>query len=325
MKAVFLVSPKKIELRDIPIPKINENQVLVRIKEVGLCGSDVSFYNSGRVGDLQVLTEPIILGHESSGVIESVGKNVRNFKEGDRVSIEPGIPCYKCEYCRSDNYNLCSSLEFLTIPPRNGAFCEYIAYYPNFLYKIPDNVSYTEAALVEPLSVGYTAALKSKVKPGSVVGVIGCGPIGLSCLEMSKAAGATKIFATDISDYNLSIARKHGAYKFIDTSKENLQEIVNEEIQGNGLEAVIEAVGIEKTVNEALSIVRRGGIVSLIGCHADLINISLPSIVFKGIKINGIFRYSNSYPNVIGLLASKKINFDNIDSNLDICYYDCVV
>lgn len=175
MKAAILEKTKKIVIKEIPKPNCSTNKVLIKIKEVGLCGSDVHYFNHGRVGNF-IIRKPIILGHERSGIIEEVGNDINNFKKGDRVAIEPGIPCYKCEYCRIGKYNLCDKVIFMATPPYDGAFTEYLEYDPNFVYKISNNVSFTEAALAEPLSVAYSCIKKAEIKPGESVCIFGAGP-----------------------------------------------------------------------------------------------------------------------------------------------------
>ena len=235
MKAAILEKPKIMKIKDIPIPKYSDDEVLIRIKEVGVCGSDVHFYNTGRIGDLAKMDGPIILGHESSGIVEKVGKNVKDFKPGDRVSIEPGVPCYKCENCKKGNYHLCDDIAFMAIPPYDGAYREYIAYDPHFIYKISDNLSFSEAACVEPLSVGYSCVINANVEAGDSVCILGTGPIGLASLDLCKAMGASKIFISDINDYRLSIAKKHGAYLTININNDDLLSIIMKETNNKGV------------------------------------------------------------------------------------------
>ena len=309
MKTAILEKVKKLTIKDLPIPEILENEVLVKIKEVGLCGSDIHYYNEGRIGDF-IVKKPIILGHESSGIISGVGKNIKGFKIGDKVSIEPGVPCYKCDYCKTGKYHLCTNMAFMATPPFDGAFAEYIKYDPNFLFKISDNVSFTEAALAEPLSVGYNCTTRADVKAGDYVCILGCGPIGLACLEISKIMGASKIFITDINDYRLNIAKKHGAFRTINILREDLPKIINECTENLGVDSVIEASGNEASLINSLKIVKKGGKVVWVGMGKDNITVPYASIISKDISIEGIFRYKNTYKLIIRLLESKKINLE---------------
>lgn len=309
MKAVFLEEFKSLKIKEIPKPEISEDEVLINIKEVGLCGSDLHYYNEGRIGGF-IVEKPIILGHESSGVVSEVGKKVNNFRIGDRVAIEPGIPCYKCDFCKTGKYHLCSDIKFFATPPVDGAFTEYIKYDPSFLFKISNSVSFTEAALAEPLSVGYSCATRAGVKAGDYVCILGSGPIGLACLEISRIMGASKIFITDINEYRLNIAKKHGAFRTINILREDLPKIINEYTENLGVDSVIEASGNEVSLINSLKIVKKGGKVVWVGMGKDNITVPYGSITSKDISIEGIFRYKNTYKPIIRLLESKKINLE---------------
>jgi len=306
MKAAILNKPKELVVKDIPEPEYGDNEVLVNIKEVGICGSDVHYYNRGRIGDY-VVRKPIILGHESSGIIAGVGKNVKNLKVGDRVTIEPGVPCYKCEYCIKGDYNLCPDVKFMATPPYDGAFVEYVTYDPNFVYKLPENVSLTSGALIEPLSVGYSASKRAKITPGDNVLILGSGPIALSILEMVKVSGASKIYITDINNFRLEIAKKHGAYKTINVKETDLFR----ELKGIRVDSVIEASGAESSIINSVKLVKPGGTVVWVGMGKDDINIPYSVITSKDLEIEGIFRYKQTYPPLISLLETGKIEIED--------------
>lgn len=308
MKAAILEKEKTLVVKDIPIPNYKDNEVLVKIKEVGLCGSDVHFYNNGRIGDYKI-KEPLILGHECSGIIAEVGKNVKNFKEGDRVSIEAGVPCCNCNFCKTGKYNLCNDVDFLSCPPKNGALTEYMNYNPNFLFKISNDVNFTEAALAEPLSVGYYCITRAEVRAGDYVCILGAGPIGLACLEISKIIGAAKIFITDINDYRLKIAKKHGAFKTINVLTDNIEKIINENTENLGVDSVIETSGNKNSIVYSLKIVKKGGKTVWVGLGNVNVTIPYDNITFKDISIEMIFRYKNTYKPIIRLLESKMVNF----------------
>lgn len=200
MKAVFLTETRKLELRDIPIPEYKTDEVLIRIKETGLCGSDLHYYKYGKVGD-HIVTEPHILGHESSGIVVETGAAVTNLKKGDRVSIEPGLPCLHCEHCLSGRYNLCESVKFFGVPPFQGTFREFVTHRADFTHKLPDNLDFTMGALVEPLSVSYHTIQRLKPKFGGSLLITGAGPIGISCMIMAGLAGIVDITITGIYRY----------------------------------------------------------------------------------------------------------------------------
>ena len=310
MKAAILEKAKKIIVKDIPKPRYSDDTVLVKIKEVGLCGSDIHFYNDGRIGDF-IIEKPLILGHESSGIIEEVGKNVKNINIGDRVTIEPGVPCYKCYYCKTGRYNLCKDIQFMAVPHCDGAFREYIEYDPNFLFKISDHVSYTEGALAEPLSVAYFAVSKTGLRPIDTVCILGAGPIGLAILEMCKIAGTSKIFISDINDFRLSIAKQHQATFIINPLKEDIINVVYDNTNGEGVDIAIEAAGVEQTIFQSLKIVRSGGKVVWVSVGKEKITIPYQEVIFREIAIEGINRYANSYEPVVKLLEEKRFDFES--------------
>ncbi|MBC7333380.1 MAG: NAD(P)-dependent alcohol dehydrogenase [Actinobacteria bacterium] len=307
MKAVVLEKAKELVIKEIPIPEISEDEVLVKIREVGICGSDIHYYNQGRIGDF-VIEKPIILGHESSGEIAAVGRNVKGLSVGDRVAIEPGVPCYKCSYCKAGKYNLCNKIVFMATPPHDGALCEYVKYDPHFVYKVPDSISFTEAALVEPLSVGYAAVIRCGIRPGDSVAILGCGPVGLAALEISKVMGASKVFASDLNAYRLNIAKRHGAFVTIDADKNNLVNVVHQYTEGEGCDCVIEASGAEKSISESLKVAKKGGTVVWIGLGTDVASIQYMDVIYKSLRVEGLFRYSNTYEPIIRLLDSGLIS-----------------
>ena len=314
MKAAILEGIKKIRIREIPIPQISENEVLIKIKEVSLCSSDLHYYNEGRLNKRKV-TDSFILGHESSGIIEKIGANVHNLKVGDRVAIEPGVPCLRCEFCKSGKYNECKNLIFLSAPPNDGTLAEYIKYDSNFVHKIPENISFSQAALIEPLSVGYYAVMRADIKPGDNVCILGCGPIGLACLEMARISGAAKIFITDTLDYRLIIARAHGAFRTINILNTNLNDVIIEETEGNGVEKVIESSGTESAIRQSLEIVKNCGTIVWVGMGKNEITIPYIETIYKDLTIKGVFRYVNTYGPLIKLIERGAINFEGILSH----------
>ncbi|KAJ8029353.1 Sorbitol dehydrogenase [Holothuria leucospilota] len=194
------------------------------MQRVGICGSDVHFKQHGGIGDYKVKS-PIILGHESSGVVSAVGANVQHLKVGDRVAIEPGVPCRKCKFCKQGRYNLCANCFFLACPPDDGSLRRYHCHAADFCFKLPDKVSLDEGALMEPLSVAIHACLRAGLKLGDKVLVLGAGPIGLVCLMTSKAMGAAKVAITDIQDDRLSVANRLGASACIKIDESDPQKM----------------------------------------------------------------------------------------------------
>ena len=205
MKAAILKKVGVIEIEEVPIPSPGPAEVLVKIKSV--CGSDLHYYTHGKIG-AYVVEKPIILGHEASGEVVAVGKDVTRFKIGDRVTMEPGIPCRKCEFCKTGRYNLCPDVAFMATPPYDGAFTEYIVSPEDFTFKIPDTMSFDEAALMEPLAVGVYACERSALRPGMTAAVLGLGPIGMVVAQAAKAYGASRVIGTDVVDYRLTQAKR---------------------------------------------------------------------------------------------------------------------
>jgi len=307
MKAALLYKPYDLRIEEMDIPEIGPNEVLLRIRAVGICGSDVHFYRTGRCGSF-VVKEPLVLGHEASGEVVEVGENVTNVKKGDRVAIEPGFPCGFCFYCKSGKYNLCPNVKFYGAPPIHGAFREYAPAHAAFVYKLPENLSFEEGALIEPLAVGMQGVRRCQLEDGSIVAILGCGPVGLLTLQAAKASGAGYAIATDLLDYRLELAEKLGADVTINAGKEDVVKKVMEVTDGRGVDVVFEVSGSEKAFRDALRIVRPGGSIVQIGIfEKEEISFDPALIVDKELTIYGVFRYANAYEPAIRLVSSGKI------------------
>ncbi len=307
MKAAVMKGIRDIRIEDISKPSFGDNEALVRVKAVGICGSDVHYYLEGRIGD-QVVRGDHILGHEASGEVVEVGKNVKKVKPGMRVAIEPGIPCKQCEYCKSGRYNICPDVKFLGTPPVQGAYKEYLAYPEDFLYPIPDSMSFEEGELIETLSVGVYAAELSSLKPGNSAAILGCGPVGLVTLKAIKAAGVEKVFVTDLIDERLEFAKKHEDVVTINASKEDPVEKINNLTKGKGVDIVFEAAGAEETVMQSIMAARTGGEVVWIGIPAvDHVKVDPHAVRRKELLIKGLRRFKYNYQKSIEFVASGTI------------------
>ncbi|MCM3783544.1 NAD(P)-dependent alcohol dehydrogenase [Neobacillus mesonae] len=307
MKAAVMDKPGHIEIKELPIPEVKPDEVLVKIMAVGVCGSDVHYYEHGRIGRF-VVEKPIILGHECAGVVVETGENVGRVKPGDRVAIEPGVTCGRCRYCKEGRYNLCPDVQFLATPPVDGAFVQYIAIREDFVFPIPDELSYEEAALVEPFSVGIHAAYRCDLKPGSTVAIMGMGPVGLMAVAAAKSFGASQIIVTDLEDIRLEAALKLGATHAINVARVDANEKIKELTNGAGVDAAWETAGSPRALNSALASLRRGGKLVIVGLPAqDEIPLNVPFIADNEIDIYGVFRYANTYPDGIRFLASGSI------------------
>lgn len=307
MRAAFLYKPGdiRIEETDIPVPK--DDEALVRIMAVGVCGSDVHFYKVGRIGDF-VVKSPLILGHECAGEVVEVGKGVKRLKPGDRVAVEAGVPCRKCQFCKRGRYNLCADVTFLATPPFHGAFCEYIAHPEDFLFKLPDNMTFEEGAMIEPLAVGVYAAERGNVSIRDTVAIIGSGPIGLMTLQAVRARGATSVVITDLQPFRLDFAKRFGASMTINIKDEDPVQKILQYTDG-GADVVMDAVGFPETIQQTIKIARPGAVIVWIGMPTvDQIPIRAVEAICKDVDIRGIFRYANAYPPAISLVGSGKVD-----------------
>ena len=312
-RAAVLTALKTFEFREIPMPSAGPDDVVVKLQAVGVCGSDVHYYSRGRVGDF-VVEYPFILGHECAGIVVEKGENVKHLNIGDKVALEPGVTCGTCEMCRTGHYNLCPDVKFLATPPYDGCLMDYIAFPAAYAFKLPENISCTQGALLEPLAIGINAALTGGVRLGSTVLIFGAGCIGLVTLLAAKAYGASKVIVSDVIPLRLETAKKMGAIT-VNSREENLIERVMEITEGRGVDIALDCAGFCETVADALRAVRPAGRVVVVGLGADEWNgIPAGPISTKEIEITSIFRYKNLYPTAINAVASGSINIDGIIS-----------
>jgi L-iditol 2-dehydrogenase len=313
-KAAYLTAPGTIEMREIPVPEPKNGEVLVKIGAVGVCGSDLHYYTHGRIGDF-IVEYPFILGHECAGTVVAVGPGVTGRKIGDRVALEPGVPCGQCEYCLSGKYNLCPDVVFLATPPYNGCLMNYIAYPANWTFPLPDHISLTEGALVEPLAIGVNACLTGGVRLGDTVVIFGAGCIGLVTLLAAKAAGAANVFVVDLIEKRLDAAKRLGAVTVSAKDNDAAAEIMRI-TNGKGARVAIDCAGTDATVSGAVRVTKAGGTGVLVGLASDVINgLPLGAVSSKELIITSIFRYRNLYPLTIEAIASGKIDVKGIVSN----------
>lgn len=307
-RAVYMTSPKEMEIREIEVPVPEEDQILLKLDYVGICGSDVHYYEHGKIGSF-IVNGDFILGHECAGTVVAVGQTVKNLKVGDKVALEPGATCGQCEYCKGGKYNLCPDVEFLATPPYDGCLMNYMLYPENMAFKLPDHVSSKEGALVEPLAVGLHAATQGGVKLGDKVVVLGAGCIGLMTLLASKAFGAIEVIVVDVIEKRLEFAKKLGASYVINAKHENVRDRVEELTGGKGVDKVFETAGSEFTIQQTPYLIKRGGSIVLVGfAPKDIIEYDFMQILMKEAEIKSVFRYRNLYPAAIGAIADGKID-----------------
>jgi L-iditol 2-dehydrogenase len=312
MKAAVLQRMHVMAMEERPRPAPGPGEVLVQVRNVGICGSDVHYYTHGRIGSF-VVDRPLILGHEMAGVIAALGPGVITRRVGQRVAVEPGVPDRVCEFCRAGRYNLCPNVQFMATPPVDGAFTEYVVMPADFVYPLPDHVSLEEGALIEPLSVGVYALHRSQLRAGQDVVVLGAGPIGLVTLQVARAAGAGAIYVVDLDAHRLQVARTLGATASIDASREDVQERLAALTEGRGVDIVFEAAGSPKTAALAVHLARRGGRVTMIGLPPeDNFPYPLVAAMAKEVDIVTVFRYANVYPAGLALVAEGRIDLKSL-------------
>jgi L-iditol 2-dehydrogenase len=307
--AAVLLRKDELVMKEIDMPPApGAGQVIVKMRNVGICGSDVHYWTHGNIGDF-VVKAPMIIGHESSGVVYAVGVGVKHLEVGDRVALEPGVPCGKCEHCKTGRYNLCADIKFFATPPVDGSLAKYMLHSADFCYKLPDNVSLEEGAMCEPLSVGVYACRRANVQPGSRLLVLGCGPIGIVCMLVARAFGATHVYMTDVSEDRMGAALRLGATAVFNAKKSD-EELVREIQATNGglVDASIECCGIESATRAALCCTKSGGTVCLVGLNQPEMRLPIFQASIREVDVKGIFRYNNTYPTCIALLASRAVN-----------------
>ena len=298
MRAAVLKHQGTMVLESLPVPQPDADQVLVKVAAVGVCGSDVHYYEHGRIGDY-VVDHPLILGHELSGRIAAVGSAVDPARVGRRVAVEPQRPC---KQCKAGRYNLCPDIEFYATPPVDGAFAEYVIIQSDFAYDIPDTVSDEAAALIEPLSVGLWACERAEIRPGSRVLIAGAGPIGIIAAQAARAFGATEIYISDIAEDRLAFALEHGATHAVNARTDS--------VEGLDVDAFIDASGAPRAVRSGIKAVAPAGKVILVGLGADDVELPVSFIQNREIWLSGVFRYTNTWPLAIQLIADGKVDLD---------------
>jgi L-iditol 2-dehydrogenase len=301
MRAAVLKRQGEMAMETLPVPHLEPDQVLVQVAAVGVCGSDVHYYEHGRIGDY-VVDHPLILGHELSGRIAAVGTAVDPDRIGQRVAVEPQRPCRKCKQCKAGRYNLCPDIELYATPPIDGAFAEYVTIQGDFAYDIPDSVSDEAAALIEPLSVGLWACERAGIRPGSRVLIAGAGPIGIIAAQAAKAFGATEIHISDVAEDRLAFALKHGATHALNAKTDS--------VEGLDVDAFIDASGAPQAVRAGIKAVGPAGRVILVGLGADDVELPVSYIQNREIWLSGVFRYTNTWPLAIQLIADGKVDLD---------------
>lgn len=316
MKALVLKEYNQFAVEQIPVPGYGSDEVLIKVKACSICGSDVH----GMDGSTGRRRPPIVMGHEASGIIEKTGRNVTVFKPGDRVTFDSTVYCGKCYYCRRGEINLCDNRKVLGVSCEeyklNGAFAEYVAVPAHILYPIPGNVTFEQAAMVEPLSIAFHAINRSRVTLNSSVVVVGAGMIGLLLIQLLKINGCGKIIAVDIVQSKLDLAEKFGANEIIRADQADVPKEVKRITENRGADIAFEAVGVTATVKNAVESLRKGGTLTLVGNLMPSVELPLQSVVTRQISLNGSCASAGEYPECLDLISSGKVDVDSLISKV---------
>lgn len=303
MRASVLHAAGDVRTDTVPVTPLGDDQVLVRIAAVGVCGSDVHYFHEGRIGPF-VVEGPLILGHESAGTIVAVGSSVSASRVGERVSIEPQRACRTCVQCKRGRYNLCSRMEFYATPPIDGAFAEFAAIQADYAYPIPDTMSFEAAALCEPLSVGIWSNQKAGTAPGSRILIAGAGPIGIVVAQVARAFGAAEVIVSDPVEERREVALRFGATRTIDPLADDISALSLD------VDAFIDASGAQPAIRSGIQAVAPAGRVVLVGMGADDVVLPVSRIQSRELIVTGVFRYANTWPLAIELASSGKVDLD---------------
>jgi len=310
MKAAVLHGVGDVRIEKRPIPKPRRGEALVRVRAVGVCGSEIHYYREGRIGDA-VVKEPVIPGHEFAGEVAALGPGVAGLRVGERVAVEPGAPCWQCESCVSGAYHVCRHMTFCGTPPHDGAYREFIAWPARLCYPLPRRVSFAAGAMIEPAAVGFQAVTVAPVQLGDTVLVIGCGSIGLVTIQAALLSGASRVIATDVLDYRLKLARRIGADDVLNPRRCDVVAKVMDLTDGRGVDVAYEAFGSAETFQQAIDAVRPRGCAGLIGIAAeDKLPLVLHSARRREVRIQLVRRFVHQYDRVIRMLAAGKLDLD---------------
>jgi L-iditol 2-dehydrogenase len=307
MKSLLLSEYSHLELTDLPIPAVGRGEVLVRVEACGICGSDVHGYD----GSTGRRIPPIVMGHEAAGTVEATGEGVTKYSKGDRVTFDSTVYCGECPYCLRGQINLCDNRQVIGVScgeyRRHGAFAEYVVVPERIMYKLPGNISFNEAAMLEAASVALHGVKVSQIVGGETALVIGAGMIGLLIAQAARAAGCARVFVTDVDATRLKLAKQVGADEALHCSGAELVAEVMRLTGGNGVDIALEAVGRNETVAGAIDCTRKGGTVTLVGNIMPEVTLPLQKVVVKQLRLQGSCTSSGEYPEAIELIANGKI------------------
>jgi len=312
MKAAVWHGGRDIRIEDVPEPTIQSNEVLVRVRSVGICGSELHAYE----GISERRRPPLIMGHEFSGEISAVGEDIGYLRRGDRVAVDPVIRCGVCEQCLRGRGNVCRNLRLVGLHT-SGAFAEYVSVPAMNCHKLHENISFEEGSIAEPISVAVHAVNRTPITLGDTVAVIGAGIIGLTVLQVAKLAGAARVFVTDILDYRLNFARSLGADMTVNSATEDPVERIRKATDGLGVDVALEAVGLEVTVQQAMKMVAISGKLTIIGNLAKTMTLDIQDAVLKEFDIKGSYCYApEDFRRAINFIGDRRIDVKSLVTNV---------
>ncbi|MDP4207798.1 MAG: alcohol dehydrogenase catalytic domain-containing protein [Bacteroidota bacterium] len=309
MKAMQLTGIRQMEMFEVPAPEIiNDTDVLIKMTHIGVCGSDVHYYVSGKIGS-QVVQYPFTVGHEGAGIVEKIGKAVTLVKPGDRIAIDPAMPCWECDQCKAGRSHTCRNLKFLGCPGQaEGCLSEYLVMPETSCFPISKELTLEEAALSEPLTIGVYAVKLSQMKPGMNIGILGSGPIGLSVLTAASVHSLGNIYVTDKLDYRLNLASKSGATWIGNPLNEDVVAEIKKAEPGM-LDMVFECCGKQEAIDQAIELLKPGGKLMIIGIpEVDRYSFAIDDLRRKEICIQNVRRQNESLHDCLSLLNSQKVN-----------------
>ena len=316
MKVAIMEGIGKMGYARRPIPTPGDNEVLVKLEYVGICGSDMHYYETGAIGDY-VVEPPFVLGHEPGGTVVAVGRDVTHLKVGDRVALEPGKTCGHCEFCKTGRYNLCPDVVFFATPPVDGVFQEYVAHQADLCFKLPENVSTLEGALIEPLAVGFHAANQGGAHAGQTAVVMGAGCIGLVSMMALKAQGVSRVYVVDIMEKRLQKALELGADGVVNGREQDAVQAVLALTEGRGCDLVIETAGTELTTRQCIHMTKKGATIVLVGySKSGEMTLPMSLALDKELTFKTVFRYRHIYPMAIEAVTAGKVNLKGIVTDI---------
>lgn len=323
MSVCVLTGKQTLEWVEREIPQPGKGELQIQLGYVGVCGSDLHFYQEGQLANW-TLDGPLALGHEPGGVVTGIGEGVEGFSLGDKVSIEPAVPCGECEDCRKGHYNLCKDIKMLAIPgERDGVNAEYCVHNASMCYKLPENLGTLEGAMIEPLAVGMHAAELSDAKVGETAIVLGSGCIGLCTVMSLKARGVSQIYVADIMDKRLKKALEVGATRVFNSKTESIEEFAKT-LPGGGADQVYECAGNRITTLQTCKLIKRAGKVTLVGVSPEpVLELDIATLNAMEGTIYSVYRYRNMWPQAIAAVAAGVIPVKDIVSH-EFEFKDCI-